>query len=816
VAPLEIIVVDDNSPDESAAVAEAAGARVIRNSERRGPAHARNLGAEAARGTVLVFLDADVCVHHDVLARIAGHFDADRDLDAVFGSYDSVSDSANFITCYKNLQHHFVHQTGRSEAATFWSGCGAVLRQSFLKLGGFSVEYKRPAIEDIEFGIRMTQAGMKIRLDKQILVTHLKVWTLGTLIRTEVFDRAIPWTRLLLADGRIPNDLNLRLAQRASAVLAFLLLFLFVAGTVIFKAQFAAPLLLIVVLLLASYWTDEVLRGRGGPTTVVMLLLLSTTLWAATPPHSRRMAVLMLGAYALLFVRCQLRRAGHGVRRVTGILIACYLAGTLLFIAGQLPDHLITAGVMTVTGGIVALNLRFYMLLAEHWGGLYSISSVPFHVLYLLYSGGGFLAGAAGYWFTRSDKPKPAHRPCPILQVDVDAGQLLDLDAGTAGTALVVFRYQGSVVGQRELPVRRGVVAASTLRACLPEMAAAIWERAMRDPGTPSLIRATVVVCTRDRTDDLARCLKSLSPVLAAGHEVLIIDSCPSNSKTEWLVASYPGVRYVREPRPGAGIARNRGLIEASCEIIAFTDDDARVEPDWLDRLLANFDDPVTAMVTGLTMPVELQTESQVWFERTNGFHRGFRRRTFALDELDPLLAGLTGASVNMAIRKSVLADTGLFDEALGPGTICHSGEDHELYYRVLARGHRITYDPSALVWHRHRREWASLRKTIYGYGVGVFAWWTRAFTVEREWGVLMLAVRYFLGHHVRELVGALSRKPGHVPLDLAWAEFIGALAGPFAYFRSRSRIPQAETRIGEARMPGGGTLSMAGKSLAP
>src|SRR5262249_31011232 len=161
---------------------------------------------------------------------------------------------------------------------------------------------------------------------------------------------------------------------------------------------------------------------------------------------------------------------------------------------------------------------------------------------------------------------------------------------------------------------------------------------------------------------------------------------------------------------------------------------------------LKNFRDPMVALVTGITTPSELETSAQLWFEQTNGFVRGFCRTEFDFHRLDPLAAGRVGASVNMAVRRSVLEEIGLFDEALGPGTLCESGEDHEFFFRVLARGYRVVYEPAALVWHRHRKEWRSLRRALYGYGVGVFAWWTRALLFEKEFGLLRVAPSWFFG----------------------------------------------------------------------
>ena len=377
-------------------------------------------------------------------------------------------------------------------------------------------------------------------------------------------------------------------------------------------------------------------------------------------------------------------------------------------------------------------------------------------------------------------------------------GDLVDLERYRQ--ALVVFRLQGAVVGQAWLPVVDGRITSARLRSCLPAVAWPVWQQLCaqdHDPAQP-LPTASVVVCTRDRTDDLAQCLPGLSRLAAEGHEVIVVDNCPSDDRTARLVTSYPAIRYLREPRPGLNVARNRGLLAATGEIVAFTDDDGQVDPGWLPALLRNFDDPLVAVVTGITMPSELEAEAQIWFEQVNGFGRGFVRRSFDATNLNILATGLVGAGVNMAIRRSATEQIGLFDEALDCGTPTRSGGDQEFFYRTLAHGCRIVYEPAALVWHRHRRDWRALQRTVYGYGVGVFAWWTRALLVEGELTLLKQAPSWFWRHHGRNLVRSLLRRHGHVPLDLAWAEFRGALAGPGNYLQSR-RLLRRQTTAAEA-----------------
>ena len=219
-ADTELIVVDDASTDDVSSTAAHFGTRFLRLTRNAGPAAARNHGARYARGQILFFVDADVVVPNDAIGRIQTLLDRHGEIAAVFGSYDACPPAPGLVSRYRNLLHHFVHQTGKAEAATFWAGCGAVMRPAFDRVGGFDERrFPRPSIEDIELGYRLRRAGYRIFLDKSLQCRHLKRWTFWSVIRADIIYRAIPWSRLILEAGEAPDDLNISGSQRASVAL---------------------------------------------------------------------------------------------------------------------------------------------------------------------------------------------------------------------------------------------------------------------------------------------------------------------------------------------------------------------------------------------------------------------------------------------------------------------------------------------------------------------------------------------------------------------------------------------------------------------
>jgi glycosyltransferase involved in cell wall biosynthesis len=219
---VEVIVVVDGPDAVSANAAREFGAEVIQLPRNFGPAYARNVGAEAAQGELLFFIDADVAIHPETIGAIDAVFAEQSTTDdgfvALIGSYDDAPGALNFLSQYKNLLHHYTHQQGRIEASTFWGACGVIRRDVFLELGGFNPAYRYPCVEDIELGYRLRHYGHRICLCKHVQVKHLKRWTVRSLLKAEVFYRAIPWTELIWRDRTLVNDLNLDASSRWSVV----------------------------------------------------------------------------------------------------------------------------------------------------------------------------------------------------------------------------------------------------------------------------------------------------------------------------------------------------------------------------------------------------------------------------------------------------------------------------------------------------------------------------------------------------------------------------------------------------------------------
>jgi hypothetical protein len=219
-ACLNSLVVADGDRDASGRFPEHSRRPGIHFPSPGARARVRNFGASKEIGNIVWLIDAVVRTPSSIMQQVTDLFQREPGLAAVIGSDDNRPVARNVLSQYRNPLHHHVHQTGREEASTFWGACGAIERTVFEAVGGFDETYRTPSIEDIEIGYRLKGAGYRIRLVKTLQVTHWKRWILSSIMLTDAFRRALPWTELILSHRSVLNDLNLQLSGRISALLA--------------------------------------------------------------------------------------------------------------------------------------------------------------------------------------------------------------------------------------------------------------------------------------------------------------------------------------------------------------------------------------------------------------------------------------------------------------------------------------------------------------------------------------------------------------------------------------------------------------------
>jgi GT2 family glycosyltransferase len=308
----------------------------------------------------------------------------------------------------------------------------------------------------------------------------------------------------------------------------------------------------------------------------------------------------------------------------------------------------------------------------------------------------------------------------------------------------------------------------------------------------------SIAICTRERPDSLRSCLQRMHSALENRHDVLVVDNAPLSDKTKNIVDSFVAsgmrVRRVVEKAPGLSRARNRALREVTTEYLAFTDDDARPDIGWATALLRGFSSTANvAVVTGIVPPAQIETVSQALFEKKLKWSTSLTMEAYSMSRRGdysfpfPYSAGHFGTGANFAINRAIISGLGGFDEALGAGTRTEGGEDMEMFVRVLRRGYELVYQPSAIVWHVHRRDNDALRKVLFGYGKGLSAAAFSEFLQPGKVDMLFGSLRGAINLTKERRAEVESGTPrDHLALEAA-----GVLWGPPSYLWERFRGPK-------------------------
>ena len=401
-----------------------------------------------------------------------------------------------------------------------------------------------------------------------------------------------------------------------------------------------------------------------------------------------------------------------------------------------------------------------------------------------------------------------------LLTVDLEH-PLPDIPPPSIGEQWVLVRLHGAPLGMLQF-TQHGCRAGELARLISERLAEAILRHVTADRlyaggfhGTPiptscprrsdyTRPRVTVAVCSRNGAARLGECLDALIAVAYPPEllDLLVVDNAPTHAAVTKLIAdSYPRVRCVVEPRPGLDWARNRAILEAQGDIVAFTDDDVSVDPGWVDGIARVFyEEPDAACVTGLVVPDAIDANAHKLFEAYGGFGRGYERRYFRVNRDAGELAaerhggaGKFGTGANMAFRRSIFASIGMFDPALDVGTPTNGGGDLEMFFRVLKHGGTLVYEPSAVVRHRHRDTHEKLRTQLANNGIGFYSYLVRsarAYPDERR-ALTKLGVYWYWWWNLRRLAASFLR-PRRFPRDLVAAEARGSIVGLVRYSRAR------------------------------
>lgn len=440
---------------------------------------------------------------------------------------------------------------------------------------------------------------------------------------------------------------------------------------------------------------------------------------------------------------------------------------------------------------------------------------------------------------TQHIPPAPNFVPARILEVELSKplpviSQIDDKNGQTYQRALIIVRLHTQIIGVIDIELTEDLSPTDLAKSIWQELENAINEHLQLDK-LPSieqldinglatsdklfckaernaLIEAggsvSVVIASVSRTDMLADTIESLLQQDYPDFEIIIVDNAPHHATiSKFIAENYAEnslIKCVSEANPGLAHAHNRGLAEVNNPFVVFTDDDVILDKHWLSEMVKGFHvSEDVACVTGMIFPFEMETPSQEWIEQYGGFNKGFSRRIFDLNSnrvdspLYPYTAGVFGSGANMAFRTKVLREVKGFDSALGAGSVAMGGDDLAIFFAIIMTGNKIIYEPSALLYHKHRREYEGLRRQAYGYGVGLGAYLTA--TIINNPSLIFdflsrvpTGLKYMFSSESSKNQG----KQADYPKELTKIERRGLLYGPFAYLKSLWNIRSWERFI--------------------
>ncbi len=773
----EVIISLDASTDGSAeAVLEINWPFAVRTTvpRTRGASSARNAGASLARAPRLVFLDDDIVVAPGFLAA---HLRAASDNPGavVMGESTPAIDKTDWFSLGMKRwwQDHFqkVRDPGhRFSHLDVMSGNMSLDKALFDRVGGFDLSLKIPR-EDYELGYRLSLAGAPITFEPLACGLH---YERSDMARSFARARQEGTADVQIARKHPALFRNLTVANLTSPSLSGRVLRFALFRTRGF-ARFCA------LVLQSTLPGLERLGLRGWWQQVY------NTVWRVNY-YGTAAAALELGSELTdLSDR-------HAATRVEPDRLSVDLIDGLDTIRRQIserrPKHLsLMLGDWQVTELRDAPGAE--RLEARHLDGALRAT---------LYGWAGFVS---------------ALELLPELPATVPEGMVCITPRGEAGCSLgTIDLADWSLTPRNEaltypmrLLVRRGALPLGWTHLGAPPKEGRFWhvlrqkivtdrrivDRLIRSEMLPApvvpLPSISVVICTRDRTDNLRRCLAAIQALDYPDFEVIVVDNAPATDTTHTLVQSLPGIRHVFEDRPGLDWARNRGIEEARHSIIAYADDDTQADSQWLRGLAAAFAEPGVDAVTGLVVPMKLDTPARVYFEDVyGGMGRGFVpwfREVGNVTMRDMLWPSGCGVGANMAFRRAVFDKVGWFDPALDVGTSTRGGGDIEMFHRVMAKGAGLAYAPEAIIWHEHRADFPALLRQLRDNGSGFAAYLMAAWrnrTLPRH-TILAFALKDWIwGWQIKRLL-----RPRRHRRDTVLAEIGGILASRRLYLKARA-----------------------------